>query len=92
MSEKIVYDPVELVKDLADKIGIHQLYAIVCEIRGEGVEDFEKYNRDLEMQNKGLKEDINYLKESNARMQGEINGLRFAIRCNGVSGSEVSLP
>lgn len=31
-----VYDPVELVKDLADKIGIHQLYAIAREIRGEG--------------------------------------------------------
>lgn len=35
MSDKAVYDPYELVKDLADKIGIHKLYAIVRELRGE---------------------------------------------------------
>lgn len=33
MTEKTVYDPVELVKDLADKIGIHQLYAIAEELK-----------------------------------------------------------
>ena len=32
--EKIVHDPVELVKELADKIGIHQLCAIAMDIRG----------------------------------------------------------
>lgn len=89
MSEKIVYDPVELVKDIADKIGIHQLYAIVCDIRGEGGKDVENHILDLEMQNKELKAHIGYLKEDKAMMQGEINGLRFAIRCNGVSGNEV---
>lgn len=86
MTEKTVYDPVELVKDLADKIGIHQLYAIACDIRGE-VTDTEKDN--LLRQNEELMRHIQYLKEDKAMMQGEINGLRFAIRCNGVSGNEV---
>ena len=84
-----VYDPVELVKDLADKIGIHQLYAIARDIRGEGG-DAER--EELILQNKELKSHIDYLKEEKAMMQGEINGLRFAIRCNGVSGNEVSMP
>ena len=30
-----VYDPVELVKDLADKIGINQLYTIARDMQGE---------------------------------------------------------
>lgn len=30
---KAVMDPVELVKDLADRIGIHQLYAIARDMR-----------------------------------------------------------
>lgn len=84
--EKLVYDPVELVKDLADKIGIHQLCAIAMDIRGEGV---DADRADLIRQNEELKHHIQFLKEDKAMMQGEINGLRFAIRCNGVSGNEV---
>ena len=30
-----IENPVELVKDLADRIGIHQLYAIARDMRGE---------------------------------------------------------
>lgn len=30
-----VYDPMELVKDLADKIGINQLCSIALDMRGE---------------------------------------------------------
>lgn len=95
MTEKTVYDPVELVKNLADQIGIDRLYGIACDIRGKDVardikgKDVENYILDLEMQNKELKTHIDYLKEDKAMMQGEINGLRFAIRCNGVSGNEV---
>lgn len=88
-TEKTVCDPVELVKDLADKIGIDQLYAIACDIRGKGGKDVENHILELEMQNKELKARIDYMKEDKAMMQGEINGLRFAIRCNGVSGNEV---
>lgn len=87
--ENIVYDPVELVKDLIDKIGIHQLYAIARTISGEGV---GAEREELIKQNAELKYQIHHLEEDKAMMQGEINGLRFAIRCNGVSGSEVSMP
>ena len=34
--EEQIIDPCDLVKDLAEKIGIHQLYAIVKDMRGEG--------------------------------------------------------
>ena len=83
------YDPVVLVKDLADKIGIDKLYKIARDIRGKG-EDVD--HGDLIRQNEEMKFHIQGLKEDIAMMQGEINGLRFVIRCNGVSGSEVSLP
>lgn len=42
-----------------------------------------KYNRELEAH-------IRCLREENERLKGEIRGLKFAIRCNGVSGGEVS--
>lgn len=32
---------------------------------------------------------IGYLERQNERLRGEIEGLRFAVRCNGVSGGEV---
>lgn len=87
MSETSVYSPVELVKDLADKIGIDQLYACIREIRGEGADC-----ADLIRQNEELKHHVQFLEEDKAMLQGEINGLKFAIRCNGVSGGEVSSP
>lgn len=34
--EEQIIDPCDLVKDLAERIGIHQLYAIVKDMRGEG--------------------------------------------------------
>lgn len=78
-----VVDPVEMVKDLADKIGIHQLYAIVRDMRGEGAEI------DLRQQIEELRSHIDYLEHERAKLEGEIQGLRFAVRCNGVSGAEV---
>lgn len=32
----------------------------------------------------------NYLRTQQAILEGEIRGLKFAIRCNGVSGTEVT--
>ena len=81
-----VYDPMELVKDLADKIGIHQLYAIALEMRGESTTiDIEK----LKMENDELKAYIEYLSRKVERMKGEIKALAYFVRCNGVSGNEV---
>lgn len=78
-----VYDPVELVKDLADRIGIHQLYAIAREIRGEGDTAVEP------RQVAEMKANIDYLSRQNERLRGEIKALAFAVKCNGVSGNEV---
>lgn len=81
-----VCNPMELVKDLADNIGIHQLYAIVREMRGEGTDvDRDK----LKMENEELKAHIEYLSRQAERMKGEIKALAYSVRCNGVSGNEV---
>lgn len=88
MNDKAVYDPYELVKDIADKIGIHQLYAIVRELRGEPEATTDIMDH-LMKENDELKHHLQFMREDKAEMQGEINGLRFAIRCNGVSGGNV---
>lgn len=88
MNDNVVYDPVELVQNLADKIGIHQLYAIARDMRGEP--DATVDNDSLMRENNELKQHIQFLQEDRAMMQGEINGLRFAVRCNGVSGADVN--
>ena len=81
-----VCDPKELVKDLADRIGIHQLYAIVREMRGEAT-DVDRDN--LKIENEELKTHIEYLSRQSERMKGEIKALAYSVRCNGVSGNEV---
>lgn len=88
MNENItdVIDPVDLVRNLADQIGIDQLYAVAKDLRGEpdtAVEDA------LMRQLEELKSHVSYLKEQLARANGTIDGLKFAMRCNGVSGGEV---
>ena len=80
-----IENPVKLVEDLADRIGIHQLYAIARDMRGETEADTDE----LKKENEECKACINYLREQNESLRGEIKGLRFAVRCNGVSGSEV---
>ena len=90
MSEGIInpsiMNPRELVKDLADRIGIDQLYAIVVEMRGEAT-DIDR--DDLRMKNEELKEHIEYLSRQTARLKGEIKALAYSVRCNGISGNEV---
>lgn len=78
-------NPKELVKDLADRIGIHQLYVLVRELRGEGADDMDK----LKMENDELKAHIDYLTRQADRMRGEIKALAFSVRCNGVSGGDI---
>ena len=82
-----VCDSVDLVKDLSYKIGIDQLYAIVPEMRGEGTTiDREK----LKMENDELKAHIEYLSRQVEFMKGEIKALAYSVRCNGVSGNDVT--
>lgn len=89
MNDNEIYDPVDLVRELADKIGIHQLYAIARDLRGEPDSDFVN-DCELHRKNEELKATISYLQERLARSDGMIEGLKFALRCDGVSGGEVN--
>ena len=71
----------EMVKDLAEKIGIHKLYAIVREIRGEDDDNQRLIEK--------LKTNEQWLRLENEGLKGEVKALSFALRCNGVSGSRV---
>ena len=90
--EWIELDPVNEVKCLADKIGIHQLYAIVRDIRGEN--DIERKlseeNDKLRIALDEAREAINHnsklveeerLKHELYRKDGEVQGVKFAIKC-----------
>lgn len=44
---------------------------------------------EMEKKCEELKSHIDYLSRLNDRMKGEIKALKFAVRCNGVSGNEV---
>lgn len=44
---------------------------------------------EMENMNEKLKAHIEYLSRQNDSMKGEIKALKFAVRCNGVSGNEV---
>ena len=77
-----VYDPMALVKDLADKIGINQLCSIALNMRGECTTiEREK----LKIENDELKAHIEYLSRQAEGMKGEIKALAYSVRCNGVS-------
>lgn len=83
-NEEMIIDPADLVKELADKTGIQQLSAIAKAMRGEPVDDVK-----LAQENEELKRKIQCMEEELSYKKGEIAGLRFAIRCDGVSGAEV---
>ena len=80
-----IENPKKLVEDLANRIGIHQLYAIARDMCGETEADTDELKREIEE----YKAQINYARSQNESLRGEIKGLRFALRCNGVSGGEV---
>ena len=83
-----VYDPMALVKDLADKIGINQLYTIARDMKGESTTiDIER--EELKRENNNLKANIEYLSRQVECMKGEIKALAYSVRCNSVSGNEV---
>ena len=45
--------------------------------------------KELLEENDRLKDGNNCLIAENNRLNGMVNGLKFAIRCNGISGAEV---
>ena len=83
-----VYDPVELVKDLVDKIGINQLCTIALDMQGENT-SIGIDRESLERENNNLKADIDYLSRQVECMKGEIKALAYCVRCNGVSGKNI---
>ena len=83
-----VYDPMELVKDLADKIGINQLCSIALDMKGEST-DIDIDRESLKMENNSLKADIDYLSSQVECMKGEIKALAYCVRCNGASGKNI---
>lgn len=83
-----VYDPRDLVKDLADKIGINQLCSIALDMQGKSASI--DINREvLEQENNSLKADIDYLSRQVEHMKGEIKALAYCVCCNGVSGKNI---
>lgn len=53
----------------------------------DGEREDTRYQDDLKIES--LKAEVAHWQEICNGMSGEIRGLRFAIRCNGVSGNEV---
>jgi hypothetical protein len=53
------------------------------------IEQVAAKNPEYEKEREELRAHIEYLRRQNESMKGEIKALVFAVRCNGVSGSEV---
>lgn len=58
-------------------------YKQLCKEYEYKIDDLSRQNNDLQMR-------IQEMKYHNQRLVGRISGLEFAIRCNGVSGGEVT--
>lgn len=82
-----VMDPRELVKDLADKIGLDNLMAAAHDLQNNAPVPTELDR--LSQLNKELETHIEFLEKKNAMLEGKIDALKFALRCNGISGADV---
>lgn len=83
MKKETIIDPVDLVKDLANQIGFHQLYDIVNDMKGAPEID----PKDLEIEE--IKAHIRYLQDQMSRDSGMIEGLKYAIRYHKVGGDDL---
>lgn len=81
-----VMDPRELVKDLADRIGLDNLMAAASDLQDEPEPNELDHLRQL---NEELGKQTEILKRRNAELNGQIDALKFALRCNGISGADV---
>lgn len=81
-----VMDPRELVKDLADRIGLDNLMAAAIDLQDEPDPNELDHLRKL---NEELGKQTEILKRRNAELNGQIDALKFALRCNGISGADV---
>lgn len=60
-----------------------------CDERAKMCEELHEKVRCLEMENAELKAHIDVIQGDAKYTVGLVDGLKFAIRCNGVSGGEV---
>lgn len=81
-----VMDPRELVKDLANRIGLDNLMAAAIDLQDEPDPNELDHLRKL---NEELGKQTEILKRRNAELNGQIDALKFALRCNGISGADV---
>ena len=65
-------------------------YEQICKEYEYKIEELNRQNDDLNRQNNDLQIRIQEMEYHNQRLVGRISGLEFAIRCNGVSGGEVT--
>lgn len=79
----------DMIKDLADKMGAKNAAVFIGEMMRATKPEAAVDTDELKKANAEFKSHIEYLTRENERLKGEIKGLRFAIRCNGVSGNEV---
>lgn len=82
-----VMDPRELVKDLADRIGLDNLMAAASDLQNNAPvpDELDRLRR----MNEALEKQIEFLERKNALLDGKIDALKFALRCNGISGADV---
>ena len=81
-----VMDPRELVKDLADRIGLDNLMAAAHDLQNEPEPNELDHLRQMYEE---VKKHNEYLQRKNVMLEGKIDALKFALRCNGISGADV---
>lgn len=65
-------------------------YERLCNEYEAKIDELNRQNESLKRQNNDLQIEIQEMKYHNRRLAGRVSGLEFAIRCNGVSGGEVT--
>ena len=60
-----------------------------CKLLTMQCEELEKANKNLSQQLEEMKSHLEYVAADRHMLRGRIQGLEFAIRCDGVSGAEV---
>ena len=64
-------------------------YEQLCKEYEYKIEELNRENEKLKMNAQAMEQHIQYVEKENVKLEGRVAGLEFAIRCNGVSGSEV---
>lgn len=80
-------DNVMDLKNMADRIGgLDNLMAAASDLQDEP--EPNELDR-LRKMNEKLEEHIKFLERKILQLHGKIDGLEFALRCNGISGADV---